>query len=275
MRVSLTRSQRALLFFLSASSLAAWFSGIGERVGAQDVDGEPAPSFTLIRRTLPARVSSTIVRDPFVAPSRTTRSDEGPAPGNNAPEGAPSGRQLLPVPGSFDRAGGIVVPNIADVQYAPAMTLTVRATIVGPNPVAYVQNGAVMDIVRVGDTLGERRVTKIDLRGIGFNDDSRLDLPDGYAATPVPARASGRLITLGLDDLRRLLQPRQALGVPGSHPADTATPAPGPAPSESYPTAGPLPTVNTQGLAPGANPTPNAAGPTPFPEPYPYAPPAH
>ena len=61
------------------------------------------------------------------------------------------------------------------------MQLAVRATIVGPNPVAYVENGTVMDIVRVGDTLGEQRIVRIDLRGITFGDGSQYGVKLNYS----------------------------------------------------------------------------------------------
>jgi hypothetical protein len=174
--------------------------------------------------------------------------------------------QLAAVP------AGIVVPNIAEVAEAdsPAMQVSVRATIVGPNPVAYVENGAVMDIVRVGDTLGDQRIVRIDLRGISFSDGSRLDLPDAYAATPPPARASDSAITLRLAEIRRLLAPKQAQVAPAATPPAGV---PSPSPSATYPTPGPLPTVNAQGIPVGVNPTFDPTAPTPYPYPYPYAPP--
>ena len=260
MTFTLTRRTRAMLLFLSAAGYTAWFSGLGERTEAQGVAEPNVRAFTLPRTPLWPNVAAAILRDPFAG-----------APGR----AAPSIGSAPPSAMTQERAGnvpaGVVVPNIGEVADAdpPAMQLAVRATIVGPNPVAYVENGTVMDIVRVGDTLGDQRIVRIDLRGITFGDGSQLVLPDAYAATPPPARAVESAITLRLADLRRLLAPRQAQVAA----ATPAAPPPTPTPSASYPTPGPLPTVNTQGIPVGVNPTFDPTAPTPYPYPYPYAPP--
>ena len=261
MTFTLTRRGRTLLLFLSAAGYTAWFSGLGDRTEAQGVAEPNVRAFTLPRAPLSPNVAAAIVRDPFAgAPGQAALSIGAAAPNFAIPERA------------ADVPAGVVVPNIGEVADAdpPAMQLAVRATIVGPNPVAYVENGTVMDIVRVGDTLGEQRIVRIDLRGITFGDGSRLDLPDAYAATPPPARAVESAITLRVADLRRLLAPRQAPVAPIATPSAAI---PTPSPSASYPTPGPLPTVNAQGIPVGVNPTFDPTAPTPYPYPYPYAPP--
>lgn len=275
MRISLSQRQRALLLFLSASAYTAWFSGLGDRTSAGELGAVPQPFVTIdVRPDLP-RVASLIVRDPFAGkPSANARTTSDRAP---AADASSSQRDLAVanVPGG---SGAVVVPDIANAGAAPAaaLTLVLRATIVGPNPVAYVANGTAMDIVRVGDTLGERRVAKIDLRGIAFDDGTRLDLPVTYLATPPPARkrsASDERLTL--ETLRRFLLPAREQRANAASASQPQAMPPPPSQTQAFPTPGPLPTANMQGLPVGVNPTSDPNAPTPYPNPYPYAPPAH
>jgi hypothetical protein len=261
--VTLTRRARALLLFLSASGYIAWFSGLGERTEAAGDD----PSYPSIMATphfqVEPSIAAAISRDPFAgAPTQAPAIEI-------APSGAVRPAQVAQQ-SALPAAGDLDVPNIGDIGDAgQPLSLAVRATIVGNNPVAYVQNGTMMDIVRVGDTLGEERVAKIDLRGLTFGDGTRLDLPESFNATPAPAPIA---ISLGrrFDELRKLLLTRKAETAPAPVPAVTSSPS-GSA-TAAYPTPGPLPTVNANGIPVGTNPTPDLSGPTPYPYPYPYAP---
>ncbi len=285
--ITFTNRQRSLALFLSASAYIAWFSGLGERLDAQSLVGTPAPTLTLAPRALPPRVGSMIKRDPFAAAPSEDRPEEAPASqAENASRSYTPGYTTVP-----NLVGAPSVPDpgvgttIVDQRGAPgevrmtsaATTLDVRATIVGANPVAYVANGTMMDIVRIGDRLGDRRVAKIDLRGLAFADGSRLDLAGSFEAPPAPPkrRVAASEATIRLDDLRKLLGVAQAQSPPLAPPAGagavTATAAP-PAPAGTFPSPGPLPTVNQRGVPVGTNPTFDPTGPTPYPEPYPYAP---
>ena len=156
------------------------------------------------------------------------------------------------------------VPNIGESNDGGGSTsgdltgVVLKATIVGRRAVAYLQNGAVLDIVRVGDRLGTRTIVRIELRGIVFDDGSRLDLSGGYRATPPPAPATPHPLTL--EDVRSLLVP--PVQSTASAAAGTTS-----APSPGYPTPGPLPTIDGRGHAPDANPTADVQDPTPYPVP--------
>lgn len=292
--ISLSRLQRAALFFVSASAYLAWYSGFGERLEAQDIVGAPAPSITLAPRFPPPHLSAVIIRDPFAgAPDTSVRSDTETR--IDAPSLAQATFTTHATPGngmvpniSSSGVGEVstvsAVPDIATARNgspdgAPAV-LVVRATIVGRNPVAYVANGTMMDIVRVGDRLGDRRIARIDLRGIAFTDGSRLDLPGAFAAPAPSAPKVANTITLKLDDLRKLVQPARQQSPPlapgaGASPGSVTPVAPSaPAPAGTFPSPGPLPTIDQRGIPVGTNPTPSANGPTPYPNPFPYAPPA-
>jgi hypothetical protein len=191
-----------------------------------------------------APLALAIVRDPF-APS-------GP--------GEEYGR-----PAALADAPDVAVPNIDNgalpaAQAAPAV---VRATLVGAQPVAYVDDGTGMQIVRIGDVVGGRNVVAIDLRGVALADGTRLDLPGSARREPPPAAAP---------PARRTPSPH-----PNAQDVPDATRSPRSPPSESPPplaaTPAPLRTPDSRGLPPGVNPTPDAFGATPLPYPYPYAPP--
>jgi hypothetical protein len=187
-----------------------------------------------------------ILRDPFAGP---------------AADASSGGVRPLPLAAT----DGVRVPNIDTAPVdAPRGDLVVRAAIVGPTPVAYVEDGSGMQIVRVGDIVDGRNVSAIDLQGIAFADGTRLDLPAGGSreTSEFPLTVRPR--------------PHTAATVPAIAPSMTPPPgagSPSPAPAAAYPTPGPLPTPDSRGLAPGVNPTPDLLGPTPFLYPYPYAPP--
>lgn len=276
--IALTRAQRAALLFVSASAYLAWFSGFDERLEAQGIGGTPTPTLTIVSRAAPRRVASVIVRDPFaggpISGAESAAADSGPEVDASS---TLSGNQVTTVPNIATSGGSSGFPSGVELasnrDAGNPETLVVRATIVGSNPVAYVANGSTMDIVRIGDRLGERRIAKIDIRGIAFADGSRLDLPGAFIATPAPQKPNSS-ITLKLEDLRKLVRRAERPPLaPGAGSATLATaPAASPSPA-TYPTPGPLPTIDPRGIPVGTNPTPDASGPTPYPNPYPYAPP--
>jgi len=276
MNLSITRRQRAFLLFLSASSLAAWFSGLGEGLSAQEARDVQDRAFIITARNLPPPLASVITRDPFAgapaAPLAAVDDRSGAPSGADEAYATPSaaGSHDSQMPPDFAGADGIIVPNIGDEESpSPPLTLQLRATIAGPNPVAYVQSGTMMDIVRVGDKLGAHRVTTIDLRGIGFDDGARLNLPSGYLATSSPVAPVAHSIALSLDDIRKLLSGRSYSPVSGAH--STAKPSAVPTAVATSLPAAPA-TVDPAGVEPGTTPVPEADGATPYPYPYPYAP---
>ncbi|MBC5800199.1 MAG: hypothetical protein GIX03_07915 [Candidatus Eremiobacteraeota bacterium] len=284
MKLSLTSRQRATLLFLSASGYLAGFSGLGDRIEAQGLGKSDPATFTIAQTGRVPNVAAVIRRDPFAGkPADGTTVSATPPPASHAQVAPAAGTDRENARGDAalaiaNDAGGATVPNIGTEPTVvaqgsePTLTLALRATITGPNPVAYVQNGTVMDIARVGDTLGERRIAKIDLRGIAFADGTRLDLPETalssaqQPATGAPHPPAARALTI--DDLRRLLVPAHPQATVPNEPT-----APAPAPSSNYPTPAPLPTIDQRGLPVGVNPTPDPNAPTAYPYPYPYAPP--
>ena len=276
MKLSITRTQRSLLLFLSASGFVAWFAGVGAPLDAANITGPRIASITMPPSAPIPRVAEAIVRDPFAGAPVEPAALERPAP---------SGDTVPAIPASpSDAAGGTTdsVPNIGNAMPpaaaapTPAVSLIVRATIVGKTSVAYVANGSEMDIVRVGDSLGDRRVTTIDLEGIAFDDGTRLDLSSTYLATSAPVASTHGDIAIPLEALRKMLQPLRTR--PAQTPATTGVPLATARPEQSPavvaepPEA--LPTADQHGLSPGQNPTPDAGGATAFPYPYPY-PPTH
>lgn len=275
--IALSRAQRGALLFVSASAYLAWYSGLGEPLEAQGIARGSTTTLALIPHGEPGRLATLIRRDPFSGAPVTATPEDRPlfATAPTAP------RPNLP---SNETVANLAVPDIATRDGAPevgsAQLLVVRATIVGSNPVAYVANGSMMDIVRIGDRLGDRRIGTIDLRGIAFTDGSRLDLPDAFVAPPrAPARTPAT-VTIKLEDLRKLVLRPRAQSPPlapgaGLRGAPQVLPLVAiPAPTGTFPSPGPLPTIDARGIPVGTNPTPDANGPTPYPNPYPYAPPA-
>ena len=264
MRLSTTSAQRKILFFVSISGYAAWFAGLGEPLDAQALD-KPATYAPRVFATKPfPRIASLVLRDPFATASRRVR----PAAGRVDVARSAIG------PGQLSPSADTLVPDIVPDAQAAAPVAAVRATIAGANPVAYVANGQAMDIVRVGDSLGSRRVVAIDLHGLSLDDGTRLDLPQVFLASPHDSGQRGA--TFRLEDLRRLIAPLIRAQSQPQDRARASVPAPQSTervdPETVYPTAGPLPTVDARGLPVGVNPTPDPVDPTPFPDPYPYAP---
>jgi hypothetical protein len=154
--------------------------------------------------------------------------------------------------------------------------LVLKATIAGPDPVAYVSDGNAMLVVRGGDAIDGKRVRSVDLRGLTFDDGTRLELPERAAAAPsAGARSGGRA-----ERRERRSKPHPAGGSsherssPATAPASTAGPA-APAAFESppaEPTPGGLPTIKPGPYPAGGRPTSDPAAPTAMPYPYPYPP---
>ncbi len=257
----MTPVQRRLLLLISAACLVCWLCGIDRTLDAKTI------AYSDRSHDLPAihrerRVLDAIVRDPFARP-----------PGQGVRDGASESPPFDTVP----KDGVVAVPDIEPGEAARALPpVALRATIAGPSPVAYVDDGDTMQIVRIGDVVGGRNIASIDLQGISFTDGTRLDLPAAstalvQATPPRPARAE--TITLKLEDVRRLLR---SSGVTNSPPAPISSSIPASPPSEpSYPSPAPLQSADAHGLPPGVNPTPNGIGPTPYPYAYPYAPSRH
>jgi hypothetical protein len=247
MSLSLTRLQRNVLFALSGCAY-----GLAFITDASALRAQPAADSL---RVAPHREPRTIVvaasirRDPFAA----TPAPERFAAHRNGDD-AGGGAGFAPVP------AGLTVPGIdgqpetvADVLPA-SRTLSLKATIAGADPVAYVVDGSTLTIVRAGDSVEGLRVRSIDLRGLEFADGTRLDLPERATPTRAP-RAPG-------------VQRSRATDAPPVT-AD-ATVAPAPAASEATPA--PLPTPKPGAYPLGSRPTSDPAAPTALPYPYPYAP---
>jgi hypothetical protein len=261
MSLSITRSQRSLLFFFSASGYIAWCSGLEGRLEAEIITAPHLATIASLPQRPPPRLSSIIVRDPFA--------EELPDSAPVAVRDSSDGDSSFPSAALAD--DGPSVPNIADLpggDAPPAQTLALKATIVGPNPVAYVQAGTAMEIVRVGDLLRGRRVDRIDLEGVDLSDGSRLVLPNTFAAAAPSEMARSAEPAVSPADLRQTVVRQAAGNAPTPEPAPQAAPTPSPAP----PSPGPLPTVNQNGIPVGVNPTSDPNAPTPYPYPYPYAP---
>jgi len=291
MSTRISRGRRRLLLFVSAAAFTAWYAGLGDPLAAQDTAGTPNVAFPVASgRGRAPDIEALIRRDPFsgdpaARESSVSAGDGAASAGDGASRAdAAAGRASA---SSGSGASQAAVPDIVPAAMPSMLAqtdggreakLALRATITGPNPVAYIVDGSDMQIVRVGDTLGSRRVAAIDLRGVVFSDGTRLDLAgSGVAAEPTdrPTRnPDDRAITVR--DLKRyLLPPKGATArVPAATPvAAPDTPPPYRLEGATPESPRPLPTANDQGLQPGENPTPNLTAPTAFPYPYPYPPP--
>jgi len=246
----ISRQTRTLLLFFSAAGYVGWFSGLGDPTEAQGAGPASQAAITIARAS--AAPGTTVVRDPFARSS--------------TPPAARPGYRRRPAESPTESFAPHI--DVAAARATAAAAAVLRATIAGPRPVAYVEDGGAMDIVRVGDTLGNRRVVKIDLAGLTLADGSRLVLQDGSATAPAAPNLAARLVTLRFEDLRRMLAPRRALRSKDATPIGAAV-----APAATYPTPGPLRTADTRGIPVGVNPTSDPNAPTPYPYPYPYAPP--
>jgi len=255
------RLDRRLSLFCITLCAAAWLCRSELGLEAQTL----APDAHLVALAAAAperRMVEAIVRDPFAG-----------SPERDGTAG------LLTAAAADTVSAGVRVPDIdtASANTVPATQLAVRAAIVGSNPVAYVDDGAGMQIVRIGDVVGGRNVSAIDLQGIAFSDGTRLNLPAGptrenqggsYRAFLRPRAPHAPASTSTLPTSPRV---RAASLLPASPLPGLASPSP--APELLYSTPAPLRTADARGLAPGVNPTPDLFDPTPFSYPYPYPPP--
>ncbi len=269
----MTSRYRFACFLVSAGCYTAWLLPLAVGSPAQGFHSAIGPVRPFAPPARPPRLF--IARDPFepAPPGRSDGSAARPvaaAAANAAPfDVADEGRS------NAAPSNGIDVPDIggdlasASGQGDPMRDVVLKATIVGARAVAYVQNGGMLDIVRVGDRLGPRRIVRIDLQGIVFDDASRLDLSGGFRAPAAP-KTTEHAITI--EDLRRelgRLRRRDGAAVRAVTPAaaphaptDFLTPSP-----EPYPTVAPLPSIDPRGRLPDANPTVDTRGPTPYPVP--------
>ncbi len=249
--MTISGSQRASLFAFSAACYVVVFLTEGSGAPAQGATSI-LPTSALAPATL-ISLRDLIRRDPFGAK---------PVPVSSlAPAAALGGLDAVPP--------GLVVPDIAAAPDESASSspraLRLKATIVGHPPVAYVDDGATMTVVRIGDTLGGRRIVRIDLDAITFADGARLTLEERAATTPPvpPVRHAHRAVA------------RRAAGSASSAAATSSPSAPIPsvAPaSPAFPTPGVLPTIKPGPFPVGSRPTSDPAAPTAYPYPYPYAP---
>jgi hypothetical protein len=255
-----TPSSRQLWLFVSATSYAATFCGFDDRLGAAEVSAVSKPATVDAYRSPDPPVESIVRRDPFAGTISSTY-----APIADKAKGDVTVPDIVP-----SYADEIAFDQPPKTQ-APA--LSVRATITGSHAVAYVEIGGTLTIVRVSDTVADRRVAAIDLRGLRFSDGTRLDLsePSIRAHAPVLPRESKRPDTL-MREFQRLRQ--LVLSRTSTTTNATATPpfAASQRSSDSLVTPGPLRTVDPRGIGVGTTPTPDAGAPTAFPIPYPYPP---
>ena len=244
MGLSLTPLQRGALFALSGASYGLAFLSQASALRAQ-----PAPSSLRLPAQAEPRtviVANSIRRDPF-APTPAPRHFEQRARDESPAE---EGAGFAPVP------PGLSVPSIdgvAETVAGPPRTLSLKATIAGVAPVAYIEAANAMTIVRPGDVVSGLRVRLIDLRGVEFDDGTRLDLPDRANPTTAPQRS-----------------PPHARSTPLTPPSAEVSATP--APLAAFPSPGPLPTPKSGAYPLGSRPTSDPAAPTAFPYPYPYAP---
>jgi hypothetical protein len=248
MAFRLSMAQRCGCFVLAALVYAAALASGHERLDAQTASFRtagvvPPPAARLVS------IANVIRRDPFAAtPSPSGGSQDPPAQGDR-----PNLVADVSIP------PGLTVPDIAAAAqpFAEApRTYVIKATIIGSSPVAYVDDGTNLRIVRVGDSLGGRSVQLIDLWGITFTDGSRLTLPEHHDESQASPRSTESRHTRGRPTTQ-------------SHAPQTAIPAE-PLPSQSPPTPGPLPTVKPGAFPLGTAPTSDPSAPTAFP--YPYTP---
>jgi hypothetical protein len=261
---AITRRTRAILVFVSAGAYVLSLCDVSERTEAHGFD-VPGSATVVVDVSTPPSIASIVRRDPFAGE---------PGERTDPPSGVSD-------PGGPDPVVPDIVPGDAPPEGADAgagarqpLALTVRATIVGRQAIAYVAEGGDLQLVRVGDTLASRRVAAIDERGIELSDGTRADLPESYLATPEPARPRRQPLEGAEREIQRLrtllTNARAAVREPAATHQVPPAPSPLAPPAEVKP--GPLPTVDARGLPVGVNPTPDASDPTAFPYPYPYPP---
>jgi hypothetical protein len=266
MMPALTRRARALWLFISAISYAATFYGFDDRLDAAEVTAPSVSATDAWPQSIDPPVESIVRRDPFIRAASSGREYSGDTPASAShPDRDPDTDVTVPdiMPTYADEIA------LAETSKAETQTISIRATITGTRPVAYVEVGGELDIVRVSDMVGGRRVAAIDLRGLAFTDGTRLDLSDAFSPVPVRRRlhVPNRTDTLmrEFQRLRRLLLSRGTASA--AAPAAASQP-----PSAVIVTPGPLRTVDPSGLPVGTTPTPDANSPTAYPVPYPYPP---
>jgi hypothetical protein len=266
-KFAITRRQQRTLFAVSASCYACWLAGFGDRLEAQGVVRDDLT--IAARATAAPPVTRSIVRDPFAG------APDGEATSTNASGEDPLLRPLsnrtrpdAPLVPDIDTSGDALAELPARTTREPAGAapqFILRATLVGTPSLAYVTGPDGTAIERVGDRVGERRIQRIDLRGISFTDGTRLWLVDRRRELRAPS-ATGTKSGLAekIDALRAVVS---KLAQPALLPAAApATPTAQPS-VEAVVTPGPLPTIIPNALPVGVSPTANAYGPTPFPVP--------
>jgi len=249
-RLSLTPLQRTSLLTFSGLTY-----GLAFLTNAGALRAQPAPSSLRIAAT-PGHaaivVAASIRRDPFAAtpaPQRIVHSADGVRVASGGPG-------FAPVP------AGLSVPSIDGLTESaaePTRTLALKATIAGPEPVAYVEDGQTLQIVRPGDAIAGLRVRSIDLHGVVFDDGTQLELPERSSPPTAPAHRATAA--------RVVAQPTASAAASAAQ-----SPSPSATSIAAEPTPGPLPTPRAGAYPLGARPTSDPAAPTAFPYPYPYAP---
>jgi hypothetical protein len=273
MRLALTRRQRGALLTTSAVAYVLSSGLFGQSLLAQEREASSNTSLSVVRHVESPEVGAILRRDPFSGDptheAMTPASDATTLSAGNALASQASGGAWR-VP---DIAGLPPDPGLAP-QPSPTTPLELRATIAGRRPLAYVQDGTSLDIVRIGSKLGERTIVAIGLRGIVFDDGTSLALSSHPATSPRPSQSRSNLAS-AIDEIRRLI--RTALragngaasaGSPSQQPPASVAPvSPAPDSRATLPPPGPLPTVVPDFLPVGVSPTSDPNGATPFPLP--------
>lgn len=182
------------------------------------------------------RLESLIRRDPF----------------DGAPR--PMATSTLPFDQNDVDIASVDSEDVQDTTAAPT-TLLLKATIVGPSPVAYVADGQTMHVVATGDYLAGRRVVEIDATGIVFDDATRLELSGVYAPPRGPT----------VPTIEQSRRPKRAAATPTAAAASATA-------AQTIASPAPLPTIKRGAFPLNGSPTSDASAPTAFPYPYPYAP---
>jgi len=242
--LALTRVERSALFVVSAAAYIASFSGTQGKLHAQSAPDNPIPTTLVVHRVRSVLVSSAIRRDPFAGD--------------------------LPLTSGLVHTERMLDPQVPDIieEAAPphrsSDVYRLKATITGRNAIAYVQSGSAIEILRVGDVMGERTVKSIALDGITFSDGSHLGLvqhesPVLMATTSASFAARIALLRHLLISSLRAVRPASRQSPPPAPILPTALP--------TYPAPSGLPTIVPYVLPVGVSPTSDANGPTPYPLP--------
>jgi hypothetical protein len=265
MMPALTRRARTFWLLISAASYVATFCGFGDRLDAAEVSAVTSITAAPYRSIDPP-VESVVRRDPFSGKESSASRGNVDTSATQSMHDAPTDADVT-VPDIVPRYGDQIAFD--GTKQAEPRALALRATITGPRPVAYVEEGDNLDIVRVSDTVGGRRVAAIDLRGLAFTDGSRLDLSDAFSPTPAPRKPPGSNRTAALT---REFQRLRELILSRTNATAEPRPVVGQRSSDAIVTPSPLRTVDANGVPVGTTPTPEAGAPTAYPVPYPYPP---